>query len=825
MIMNKVFFRTVFVLIISLFVSLEHSQAQDTPNINNLQSINVDDLSDDQVRKLLEKVESSGYSQQQLEVLAKARGMSATQITKLRRRISKIQSQRDDVTGSGAFSRNRGDKDISQNVVQDGTSTAFDPFGELVEGDTLRNNGPEIFGMSFFRNQAMTFEPGVNVATPKGYQVGPGDGIIIDVWGASEQTYQLEVSPEGSIIIPSIGPVYLNGLSIERAEQRIKYKLKSIYSGLDDNTYAQVSLGQIRTISVNIVGEAFRPGTYQMSSFATAFNALYYAGGPSENGSLRAIEVFRNGKKVERLDSYDFLVKGTAQNIMLQDQDVLLVRPYTNRVAITGEVRRPAIYELLENENLQDAIDFTGGFKAEAYSKSLSIRRNLENGKTILTVLSGNYDQFSLKDGDELEVDPIQKLFTDRVRVEGAVNHPGEYQLEENMMLSDIINLADGFRPDIFLQRGILIRQNDDLTLSSIAFSPKLLLIGEGDISLQSEDLIKVQSIFDMTQEYTVSIQGEVQAAGDYTFAVGMTVENLIFMANGFKESAAKSFVEVARRVTEETSNGTNVSQLFNFRIDENLVLNPTARNFELEPFDLVVIRKSPFYKNRDVVEIEGEVLYPGKYALESKTERISDLLRRAGGLSAEAYPAGGSLIRKTEYSDESAASKVKRLRIQSLGAADTTADVGTFSINQSEAIAIELAEIVNDPGGEFDLLLKDEDIVTVPKELQTVRVRGEIYFSSNLLFQKSLSFKDYLSGAGGSTQDAKLGRSYIVYANGSAKRTQRFLWFKKFPKVEPGAEIVVPKKPEKRKMSPGELISIASGIGTLALIINNLTR
>ena len=823
--MIKVFIRCVLVLLLFSMVSLDFAQAQDLPNINNLESINVDGLSDDQVRKLLEKVESSGYSQQQLEVLAKARGMSATQITKLRRRISKIQSQQDDVTGSGAFSRNRGDKDISQDVVQDVSSSSFDPFNDLVSEDTVSSDDTEIFGMSFFRNSALSFEPGVNLATPKGYQVGPGDGIIIDVWGASEQTYQLEVSPEGAIIVPSIGPIYLNGLTMERAEQRIKYKLKSIYSGLDQNTFAQISLGQIRTISVNIVGEAYRPGTYQMSSFATAFNALYYAGGPSKNGSLREIDVFRSGKKVARLDAYDFLISGEAQNIMLQDQDVLLIRPYTNRVSITGEVKRPAIYELLAAETLQDAIGFTGGFKSGAYSKSLSVRRNLANGKTILTILLENFDQFQMEDGDELEVDPIQKLFTDRVRVEGAVNHPGEYQLKEGMMLSDIIDLSDGFRPDIFLQRGVLIRQNEDLTLSSIAFSPKLLLNGKGDLELQSEDLIKVQSIFDMTQEYTVSIQGEVQAAGDYTYAEGMTVENLIFMANGFQESAAKSFVEVARRVTEETSDGTNVSQLFNFPIDENLTLDPSGRNFELEPFDLLVIRKSPFYENRDVVEIEGEVLYPGKYALESKNERISDLLKRAGGLTNEAYPAGGTLIRKTEYSDKSESSRVKQLRIQALGAADTTAAEGTFRINQSEAIAIELAKIVNDPKGEFDFLVKDGDIISVPKQLQTVRVRGEVYFASNLLYQKSLSFKDYLSGSGGTTQDAVLRRSYVVYANGSAKRSNRFLWFKKFPKVEPGAEIVVPRRPEKRKISPAEVISIASGIGTLALIINNLTR
>ncbi|XOV92295.1 MAG: SLBB domain-containing protein [Bacteroidota bacterium] len=801
-------------------------QAQDSPSIQNLQNLNVDDLSDDQIKKFIQQVESSGYSQQQLELLARARGMSETQISKLRNRISQLQSgQTEGQTGSGV-SRLR-----ESPTFRTDRETPFDPFADIIPTDTIKQGSElPIFGMSFFENENLTFEPSLSIATPKDYMIGPGDQIIIDVWGASEQTYQLDVSPEGNIRIPSLGPIYLNGLTVEQADSRIKSRLKSIYSTLGNNTFAQISLGQIRTISVNVIGEVKRPGTYSMSSFGTAFNALYYAGGPTETGSLRDIQVFRGGKRINTLDAYNFLIYGEGQNIMLQDNDVVLVRPFQNRVGIDGEVKRPAYYEMKDGESLEKAIGFAGGFSSDAYRGSISLRRNLSNKKALQTVSTLDFAQFTLQGGDFIEVGKITNQFSNRVRIEGAVNHSGEFELKEDMMLSDLLSLAEGFRGDAFMGRGVIIRQNKDFTLSSIAFSPTELTNGSYDLQLQNGDQVKIQSIFDLKEAYNVTVQGEVQKPGSYPFVKGMTVENLIYLANGFKESAARSSVEVARRVREDIGDEDISSEVFTFPIDQSLSISDQASDFELQPFDLVVIRKSPFYEKQTMIEIEGEVKFPGKYALKKKDERISDVLFRAGNLTAYAYPKGATLIRRTEYyvTDEEGgdeAARIRRQELQELFERDTVIDNTQQAFKTQESIGIQLEEILKNHGSRYDLILKEGDVISIPRELQTVRVRGEVLYPSTVRYDNSLSFKQIISQAGGFSDQAKKGKAYVVYANGSAERTRKFLWFKDYPRVEPGAEIIIPEKTERRKLSPGEIISITSGIGTIALIINNLTK
>lgn len=795
------------------FISLGYADAQDIPS--NLQSLNVDELSDAQIGKMIKQFEEGGYSEQQVEVLARARGASEVQITKLRQRISSYKSSRGDSGSIDEIDRSR----------ENSSEVTLDPFSNLntsKKGD--RVDGMPIFGQSFFQNKNLTFQPSLNVPTPKDYQLGAGDEIIIDVWGASEQNYQLTISPEGSVVIPNIGPVYLNGLSMEKAEARIKSRLKSIYSTLGNNTFAQVNLGKLRTISINVIGEVNRPGTYETSSFATAFNALYLAGGPSANGSFREIKIFRSGKLVANLDTYQFLVFGKGQNIKLQDQDLILVKPYISRILLAGELKRPAIYELKADESFTNLLEFAGGFSSEAYKKSVSIQRNLANGKTVRTISSDDFPNFFFQDGDKIDVGAIQNNFIDRIRVEGAVYHPGAFELEEGMKLSEAIAIADGFRDDVFLDRAIIIRQNPDLTLTSIAFSPKEVLNGNYDLELRSEDVIKIQSISDLKEDFSVTIQGEVQSVGTYVYTDGMSVEDLIYLSDGFKETAARSFVEVSRRIVSATGNESLKSELFNLPINENLTLSAESEQFELKPFDLVTIRKSPFYEKQRIVEIEGEVLYPGKYALSTSTERISDIIKRAGGFTVDAYPKGGSLIRRTEYADDSEASKVKRLRLEGLEKIDSTAVEGTFSINSSESIAIELDLIGKNPGSTKDLILESGDIISVPKELQTVRIRGEVYFPNNIIYENKLSFKEYVIRAGGKTSDSKINKGYVIYPNGGAKVVRNFLFFKTYPKIQPGSEIIVPRRPDRRKLSPQEIIGITSGIGTIALIINNLT-
>ncbi len=823
--MRKNIFRPL-VLLLVILITINELKGQDAPSIQNLQSLNVDELSDDQIRKFIQQVESSGYTEQQLELLARARGMSETQISKLRNRISQIQTGISGQTESGNITRLRESPSFQSNK-----ETPFDPFSDIIPTDTLKQGIElEIFGMSFFENENLTFEPSLNIATPKDYQIGPGDQIIIDVWGASEQTYQLDVTPEGNIRIPSLGPIYLNGLTVDQADTRIKSRLKAIYSTLGNNTFAQISLGQIRTISVNVIGEVKRPGTYTMSSFGTAFNALYYAGGPNRTGSLRDIQVFRGGKKINTLDAYNFLIYGEGQHIMLQDNDVVLVRPYQNRVGIDGEVKRPAYYELILGESLGKAIDFAGGFSPDAYRGSISLRRNLANAKAVQTVKADFFNDFMIQGGDFIEVGKITNQFTNRVRIEGAINHSGEFELKAGMKLSDLIDLAEGFRGDAFMGRGLIIRQNSDFTLSSVAFVPSDLVAGNYDLELQNEDHIKIQSIFDLKESYSVTIQGEVQKPGRFPFVEGMTVENIIYLANGFKESAARSFVEVARRVRDENGAEDISSEVFNFSIDKGLNISDEASDFELEPFDLIVVRKSPYYEEQVMIEIEGEVKFPGKYALEKKDERISDVLRRAGFLTRYAYPRGATLIRRTEYfvdeEDEGdEAARLRREELQELFERDTVIDDAKKAFKMQESIGIQLEEIIRNPGSRFDMILKEGDVISIPRELQTVRVRGEVLYPSTVRYDNTLSFTEVISQAGGFSDVAKKSKAYVIYANGSAQRTKNFLWFKDYPKIEPGAEIIIPEKPERRKLSPGEIISITSGIGTIALIINNLTR
>jgi protein involved in polysaccharide export with SLBB domain len=512
---------------------------------------------------------------------------------------------------------------------------------------------------------------------------------------------------------------------------------------------------------------------------------------------------------------------------------VILVNPYQNRVKARGEVKRPAIYETVEGETLGDLTEFFGGFTESAYSDIITVRRNKGSFRTVISVDNGKFDSVTIKSGDELEVKAISNVFLDRVTVEGAVLQPGEYAYQEGLTLSQVIEKAGGLRGDAFLPRVVVLRQQEDFSLQSIAVDLREIVRGKNDFSLKGEDLVTISSIYDLREEYTVRIEGEVLKPGTYPFAKAQTVEDLIYLAGGFKESAAKSFVEVARRINPDSaSDATRTAEIFNFSIADDLSLSEESSSFELNPFDLIVVRRSPFYEDQIMIEIEGEVTFPGKYAIQSKNERISDVLKRAGGLTEFAYPKGATLIRRTEYfvdqNDDDAtseAAKIRRQELQELLERDTLVDKAQAEFKQQEAIGIKLEEILGNPGGPFDLVLKEGDVLSIPKELQTVRVRGQVLYPSNVRFDKSAGFKNYIGRAGGFTDDARKKRAYVVYANGSAERTRSFLWFKNYPKIEPGAEVIIPKRPERRKLSPAEVISITTGIGTLAVIVNNLTR
>lgn len=787
-------------------------------NVEEIKSINVESLSDDQVLKFWQEVEKRGISDDQLDLLAQANGISSSKIQQLRQRLNSIDTDVASSQQESSFDRIR-----SRNLQNElGNNDLI--FEELFEIDE-ETDEELVFGMEFFSNPNLSFEPNLNIATPKNYLLGPGDQVIVDIWGNNEKNFQFTVSPEGSIFIPNIGPLFLSGKNIESAEKLIRGTLKRIYSDLGTSTFIQVSLGQIRSIQVNVVGEVEKPGTYQLSAFASSLNALYYAGGPSPNGSLRVIELYRDGKNIETFDLYRFMHMGSQELGRLQDQDLIIVRPYSGRVLFQGEVKRPGLYEIKSDEVLSDLIEIAGGFSDQAYKGLITVRRNSNLRKTIITIDQAQFDEFELEGGDEILISQILDQYENRVQIGGAINKPGEYELTGGLTLINLIERAEGLRPDAFPRRGVLIRENSDNSLSSISFDLQKIMNGEEVIELKNGDIVDIKSKFDLQEDYLISIDGEVQSPGKYPYIEGLTVEDLIYLANGFKESAARSFIEVARRIGGDSVElNSNSSKIYSFKISDDLSLSSQSSQFLLKPFDLVIVRKSPNFESQKIIEIEGEVSFPGKYALQKKDERVSDLLDRAGGLTEFGFVKGATLIRRTEYyvdpNEDVLAAKQRRENLRKLSERDSTLSGGNFELRQQESIGINLAEIIKNPGSKYDLILKEGDVLSIPRLLQTVRLRGELLYPSTVRYDKGLSFKSYISSAGGFTDGAKRGKSYVINANGSAQRTKNFLWFNFYPKVEPGAEIIVPRKAERRKLSPAEIVSITSGVATLSLVI-----
>ena len=787
---------------------------QEQVSLRDLSQVKVEQLTDSQVGQLISEIERSGMSRSQIEAAALARGMPATELRKLWARIDRVSRQESAVAQAG---RTR------EQLTAAETRDLFSVF--LKSPDTLAEKpGAEsrIFGYELFRNENLTFEPSMNMPTPDNYRLGPGDEIIIDVWGASQQNYRPEVSPDGFIFIENLGPVQVAGLAMKEASDRILRRLRAIYSGLDRNTWAQVSLGRTRSITVHLIGEVNMPGTYTLSSFATVFNALYASGGPTFNGSFRNVEVFRNNRLLATLDVYDFLLKGEQENnIRLEDQDVIRVSPYRVRVDLSGEVKRPGLYEVKPGETLEQVIGFTGGFTGKAYRKKLVVYRKTETERKVVNVEGDMLADFTLQDGDSIPVPSILPRFENRVTIEGAVYRPGEYALEEGMTLNNLIAKAEGLRGDAFLSRASVYRLKEDYSLEVIPVDlRKIAEDPAADIPLVKDDLVNISSVFDLKEEYYVEISGEVKNPGQYPYMENTTLEDLIVMAGGLLESASLSRAEVARRVKVEGEEYTDsrIADIHYFRIDRDLQISGEGATFTLHPFDRVFIRKAPGWEEPRTVQVEGEVMYPGSYSLASKQERISDLLNRAGGLTPEAYPGGARLIRRAPIDREARQKMLETLQTE-------TGDTLLFALNQDteQPIGIDLEKILREPGSAHDLFLKDGDRLVIPRELQTVRLSGAVLNPVTVRYDDAYGFREYISRSGGFAEDARRSRSYVIYANGSIDKTGKFLFFNNYPKVEPGAEIVVPRKPPREKMSAQEVVGLTSTLTSLALVVVTL--
>ncbi|MDB5110379.1 MAG: capsule biosynthesis protein [Mucilaginibacter sp.] len=818
--------------------------AQKVLGQTNYSDVNVDQWTDAQIRQLMQKGASIGYNDAQVEQMAAAQGMSTGEVEKLKLRIEKIRKQDSnyrklpgnnnrsyaDSTDSSRTSRNFNNRDAELR----------DAFGNLI---------PKIFGEELFRNSKISFEPNLRMVTPKSYVIGPDDELLIDITGDNEANYNLKVSPEGAIRLQYVGVIGVGGLTIEQAISKLRKSMSKTYPGLlTGRTSIAITLGNIRSIKVTIIGEAVKPGSYTLPSLASVFNALYASGGPNKNGSFRKIQVIRDNRVVSTIDVYNFLLKGIQNNIRLQDQDIINIPVYQTRVEMSGEVKRPALYEVLNKETLQDVINFAGGFSSQAYSANIKVLQNTSKERRIIDVNADNFATYKPLNGDRYVVEPILNRFANRVEINGAVFRPGKFELDKGLTLRGLITKADGLREDAFLNSGYILRLNSDNSLSMLPFNVGNVVNGsESDIPLQREDKVTISSIFDLRNEYRVEIQGEVRNPGIFNYATNMNLESAIQMAGGFKEGATPNRIEISRRVKNSDAKSVTAitAQIFTVDVDQNLRL--MGKPFILQPYDIISVRSSEGYEIQKQVKVEGEVLYPGTYTIERKDEKISDLIKRAGGLTAMAFSAGASLERpgpkaitidtadSVAVRDKNAINKtgeererltnLQRIEQQHAGAIDTASLKHDPSIVRSSLVGIDLGKILQMPSSRYDLLLEDGDIIKVPKLLQTVRVSGEVLKPTNIVYQPGKKILEYINESGGFTYNAKKRAVYIEYANGSIRSTKRFLFFHHYPKVKPGAEIFVPKHPPKESLGIQAIIGISSALASLAVVVVALLK
>ncbi|WP_291787504.1 SLBB domain-containing protein [Cecembia sp.] len=841
-----------------------HSNAQGLPDIA---SINVDELTDDQIRELIRRAGESGINEIELIQMARLRGLPARETEKLQLRIEQLEmggmSSRTRTTASKREPR----KQVDFNTITQGI------FKMQEDLDGLDTSSSNIFGSDLFynKNRRLTFEPNLNMATPKNYVLGPGDMVYVDIYGESEQYYEANINADGFLILDNIGPISVSGKTIEEAGSIIRNRLSTYYPGIrgsNPSTFVQLTLGNVRTIQVHLVGELRLPGTFTLSAFSTVFNALYAAGGPSENGSMRNIKVIRNGKQVATVDIYDFLVMGKANlDLKLQDQDVVLVEPFIARAKVTGEVKRPKIFEVKEGDTFEDLLQYSGGFTDEAFRDRISVTRITGKEKAVSDIFNSQFGLFLVKGGDAYQVGRVLNRFTNRVQVKGAVFREGDYALTEGMSLRQLIKNAEGLRGDAYIERASILRTFDDLSTEVLTVNLKAVLDGTApDVILQREDVVRISSIYDLQEELYVQINGEVKNPGTYPYSKNMAVEELIILAGGFREAANAQDVEIARR-SLETAQG-NFADIIPVNLNTSLI--PNNQSAILAPFDMVVVRRKSNFTLDKLVKVEGQINSPGIFPIKNAEERISDVISRAGGLTTFAYPKGATLIRRTEFyeteseqlrrqrnlldlqqrllmdpnSSESQELLLERLfrdldnmpdemgegleaaatkREVITGITESKADIAPVKIRQTEAVAIDLEGILKNPGSDLDLILEEGDIISIPRQLQTVRLRGDVVYPATVRFEKERGMKYYINRAGGFDIRANRKRTYIVYANGEVARTKSFLGLRTYPSMRPGSEVIVPTKGPRVPIRPGELVGLVTGLATLVLVITQI--
>jgi len=846
--MSKIFKSFIGLIFILSFSFTTYSQSFD-----DLSNVNFSELNDSQIDLLLRRAGSQGYNQFDLLKMARAQGFTQADIENLDKRFKSAQTiARVAESASAPLEETRLRKQWLENI------------------EIFRENDSDVFGYNVFTGTSfLSFQSNLNLPTPSDYILGAGDKMFIDVYGESESYFQAEISPEGYAILENIGPVNLNGLSLEKAKLRLTNKFKKVYPGIQSRkTFLNISVGIPRAIRINIAGEVNLPGTYNFSAFNTLYNALYVAGGITENATLRDIKLFRNNKLISTVDVYKFLTEGDgSSNVRLENNDLILVNTYSNRISIEGAVKSPGKFEMKDEETLLDLLNYAGGLSENAFKKSIKLTRIIDGQLKVVDINSDQFDFFKPMDGDKYMIEKIIEKYNNRVMVSGAVFRPGTFSLTEEMTVKNLIDKAEGLKSDVFFDKAYVTRTNEDYSTSTIALNLKDELKNPNFI-FQEEDVLNILSINDLSEENYIEISGQVNNPGIFPFSKNITLSDLILLAGGFKENATSNRIEINRRLSSNELNENNISEILTFDLDKNL----TNNSIKIKPFDQIIVRKNPNFYTQQYARVEGEVMYPGKYAISSKNERISDLINRSGGFKNMAYLKGATLIRLTEFAElqSDLNKKIKSLNdlknkvsnkegtlteselllieridedlknidtnknenqiLSSYAKSERINEIlkknsvdGDIPISKSEAIGIDLMSIVNSPGSKSDLLLKEGDVIIVPKKLETVRLRGELLYPTTVRFVSNKSLKYYINSSGGFDNKAKRSGTYIVYANGDVARTKKFLFFNIYPKAEPGSEVIVPKKSIKNPIAANQLLNFTTGLATLILAINQI--
>lgn len=804
-------------LLMSAFVLIGYTVVAQLPTIPQISNIDINALSDAQFQAYVQQAQLSGLSEAELEAKAKERGLSATQIAQIKARMGNL--------GTG----NMGDKKTSNSSYE--SRKPFNAKNEFKK-EEKEKEGLQIFGAEFFSNANLTFEPNMRTATPSNYVLGVDDELSIDIYGFSEKTSKYKINTEGQIRIPNIGPVQLAGLTIEEAKTKLKSIMSKTYPGLKTgNTFLQVSLGQIRSIRVTLIGEVKQPGTYELSSLATLANALYASGGPAMNGSFRKIDLIRNGKKIVTFDLYDFLLNGDlTKNLLLKDDDIIKVHPYGVRLFVNGAVKRPAIYEAEPSENLATVIEkYAAGFADSANKNRITIQRFGDLGKSILNVEYNQLNQFSVKSSDSVVVGAVPKRFQNRVLAGGAVFYPNSYAVSSYPTLGALIKAAQ-LKENAYKGRALLFRTNETKDTSVTAVN--LESATDLAINLRNDDSLHVYSKLELREKAYVIITGEVNQPDSFTYAAGLRLEDVILLAGGLKDRASLKEVEVLRRIRkDQTMADTAVyNTILRFNLSDSLTFTAGQAAIELEPFDVVNVKNLPRNQSAGSVTVTGEVLFPGKYLLNTKKDRVSDLFKRAGGILTSGSLGSAFFLRNTyQEALKGEVLEIKKALSKQLSTDTLTKKFLDSTLTKEKVLlAVNLRKAIENPGSADDIYLEEGDLITIPKTPTSVQAFGGVNIQKKVPYYKGLSARRLINESGGFSENANKKGTYVLYADGRIKTVNNFVFFKTYPKLTAGAELYVPVKRNKRPLTTAEILGISSsfiGMGAIIVGILNATR